>query len=95
MSYGSKTIKIYTNEGVYIRMYGNPTSPCGIAIDDEGYSIVAHKDDVNSLSIYNPQGNEIHTVGKLNNLWGAALDPRDGSVFVVDRDANSVLKYSI
>ena len=68
---GSKTIKVFTNEGVYVRMYGNLTSPCGIAIDDEGYSIVAHRDegdgegDGNSLSIYDPQENKVPT------LWGS------------------------
>ena len=95
--YGSNTIKVFTKEGVYIRMYGHLNGPKRIAIDDEGYSFVTHHGELDGdcLSIYDSQGNKIHTVGKLNNPWGIALDPRDGSVFVADRGSNSVLKYSI
>ena len=47
------------------------------------------------LSIYDPEGNKIHTVGNLTNPFGTALDPRDGSVFIANRGANSVLKYCV
>ena len=40
-AYGSNTIKVFTKEGVYVRMYGDPNGPSGIAIDDEGYSLVS------------------------------------------------------
>eukprot|EP00731_Ephydatia_muelleri_P034056 Em0045g41a len=36
---GSNTIKVFSKEGVYVRMYGDPNVPIGIAIDDEGYSL--------------------------------------------------------
>eukprot|EP00731_Ephydatia_muelleri_P007889 Em0004g227a len=39
-SWAPNTIKVFTIEGVYVRMYGDPNHPNGIAIDDEGYSLV-------------------------------------------------------
>eukprot|EP00731_Ephydatia_muelleri_P008000 Em0004g338a len=91
---GSNTIKVFTKEGVYVRMYGDPNGPSGIAIDDEGYSLVSEFDG-NSLSIYDPEGNKIHTVGNLNTPYDTALDPRDGSVFIANYGAGTVLKYCV
>ncbi|KAL5496493.1 hypothetical protein EMCRGX_G012790 [Ephydatia muelleri] len=91
---GSNTIKVFTKEGVYVRMYGDPNSPIGIAIDDKGYSLVSEYIG-NCLSIYDPEGNKIHTVGNLKNPCGTALDPRDGSVFIANYGAYTVLKYCI
>ena len=93
-AFGSNTIKVCTKEGVYVRMYGDPKHPTGIAIDEEGYSLVSEYDG-NCLSIYDPEGNNIHTVGNLKNPHGTALDPRDGSVFIANYGANTVLKYSV
>eukprot|EP00731_Ephydatia_muelleri_P008234 Em0004g572a len=90
----SKTIKVFTKEGVYVRMYGDSNHPSGIAIDDEGYSFVSEYSG-NCLSIYDHEGNKIHTVGNLKNPWGTALDPRDGSVFIANWGANTVLKYCV
>ena len=91
---GSNTIKVFTKEGVYVRMYGSPNHPSGIAIDDEGYSLVSEYRG-NCLSIYDPEGNKIHTVGNLEIPYGTALDPRDGSVFIANYGANTVLKYCV
>eukprot|EP00731_Ephydatia_muelleri_P008167 Em0004g505a len=93
-AHGSKFIKVFTKEGVYVRMYGDPNYPSGIAINDKGYSLVS-KYSGNCLSIYDPEGNKIHTVGNLKNLYGTALDPRDGSVFIANYFACTVLKYCI
>ena len=93
-AYGSNTIKVFTKEGVYVRMYGDPNGPSGIAIDDEGYSLVSEYGG-HCLSIYDPEGNKIHTVGNLMNPYGTALDPRDGSVFIANKSANTVLKYCV
>ena len=90
----STTIKVFSKEGVYVRMYGDPNGPIGIAIDDEGYSLVSECSD-HCLSIYDPEGNKIHTVGNLKHPMGTALDPRDGSVFIADYGANTVLKYCV
>ena len=75
-------------------MYGDPNGPMGIAIDDEGYSLVSEYWG-DCLSIYDPEGNMIHTVGNLDYPNDTALDPRDGSVFIVNYGANTVLKYCI
>ena len=93
-AYHSNTIKVFTKEGVYVRMYGDPNGPTGLAIDGEGYSLVSEHDG-NCLSIYDPEGNKIHTVGNLKNPWGTALDPRDGSVYVTNSGAGTVWKYSV
>ena len=93
-AHGSNVIKVFTKEGVYVRMYGDPKNPMGLAIDDEGYSLVSENIG-HCLSIYDPEGNKIHTVGNLKNPYGTALDPRDGSVFIADYGANTVLKYSV
>eukprot|EP00731_Ephydatia_muelleri_P007922 Em0004g260a len=91
---GSNTIKVFTKEGVYVRMYGDLNCPIGIAIDGEGYSLVSEFRG-HCLSIYDPEENKIHTVGNLNNPWCTALDPRDGSVFIANYDADTVLKYCV
>ena len=92
-AFGSNTIKVFTKEGVYVRTYGDPKGPIGIAIDGEGYSIVSETGINNCLSIFDPQGNTIHTVGNLNHPRGTALDPRGGGVYVVNYNAATVLKY--
>ena len=91
---GSNTIKVFTNEGVYVRMYGGPIGPRGMAIDSEGYSLVSEYSG-HCLSIYDPEGNKIHTVGNLKKPYGTALDPRDGSVYVTNYGANTIMKYSV
>ena len=91
---GLNTIKVFSKEGVYVRMYGDPNGPTGLAIDDEGYSLVSECWG-DCLSIYDPEGNKIHTVGNQENPWGTALDPRDGSVFIANYGANTVLKYCV
>ena len=91
---GSNTIKVFSKEGVYVRMYGDPNCPRGLAIDGEGYSLVSENSG-HCLSIYDPEGNKIHTVGNLYHLCGTALDPRDGSVFIANNGANTVLKYCV
>ena len=93
-AFGSNTIKVFTKEGVYVRMYGDPNRPIGIAIDDEGYSLVSEYSG-NCLSIYDPEGKKIRTVGNLKNPRGTALDPRDGSVFIANCGAHTVLKYCV
>ena len=93
-AHGSNTIKVFTKEGVYVRMYGDPKYPTGLAIDEEGYSVVSENGG-HCLSIYDPEGNKIRTVGNLKNPYGTALDPRDGSLFIANNGANTVLKYCV
>eukprot|EP00731_Ephydatia_muelleri_P000327 Em0001g327a len=57
-------IYVFTLDGTYVRSYGNLKDPSGIVNDEEGYSLV---NDFRGgcLSIFDPQGNKIHTVGNL------------------------------
>ena len=47
------------------------------------------------VSPSDPEGNKIHTVGNLNTPCDTALDPRDGSVFIANYGAGTVLKYCV
>ena len=85
----SNAIKVFTKEGVYVRMYGEAKEPfIGISIDDEGCSIVSECD---GISIYDPQGNKIHTVDI--EPFSTSLDPRDDSVYVVNYSSGTIFKY--
>ena len=83
----------------YSKPYGVVTSLN--SIDEKGYSLVRgnclsiYDPQGNKLSIFDPQGNKIHTVGNLNGPRGVALDPRSGSLYVTNFEANTVLKYSV
>ena len=81
-------------EGTYVRSNGDVKHPTGIVIDEEGYSLV-NEWTGHCLSIFDPQGKKIHTVGNLNNLDGVMLDPKSGSLYVANCCANTVLKYSV
>ena len=85
---------MFTKEGVYVRMYGDPKCPIGIAIDDEGYSLVSEWSGT-CLSIYDPEGIKICKVGNLNKPRDIALDCKDDSVFIAKYGANTVLKYCV
>ena len=89
----SNTIIVFTVEGVYVRKYGNLNRPIGIAIDDEGCSIVGEY-GCHSISIFDPKGNKVYTlVNLINHPYGTALDPKDGSVYVANYGAKTVVKY--
>ena len=83
-------IKVFTFEGTYIRSYGDVKGSFGIVIEKEGFNLVNEKD---CLSIFDPQGKKIHTVGNLNCPRGIMLDPKSGSLYVTNSGANAVLKY--
>ena len=94
-AYGSNIIKVFTlNKGTYVRSYGDVNAPSGIAVDEEGYSLVSEMGS-NCLSIFDPQGNKIHTFGNLKQPGGVILDSISGSLYVANCGANTVLKYAI
>ena len=62
-------------------------------IDEEGYCYVNELTG-NCLSIFDPQGNKIHTVGKLNGPRGVMLDPKSGSLYVANCGAKTVLSQN-
>ena len=66
----------------------------GIVIDEEGCSFVAEGAD-NCVSIFDPQGNKVHTVGNLNDPRGIILGSKSGSLYVANCCDNTVLKYSV
>ena len=57
--------------------------PFGIVIDEEGYSLV-NEYSANCLSIFDCQGNKVHTVSNLNIPRGVILDPKSGSLYVAN-----------
>ncbi|KAL5510574.1 hypothetical protein EMCRGX_G006139 [Ephydatia muelleri] len=81
------TIKVFTPEGTYVRSYGSSCSS-RIVIDEEGYSLVTEYSG-HCLSIFDSQGHKVHTVGNLNGPNGVMLDPKSGSVYVANTDANN------
>ncbi|KAL5503170.1 hypothetical protein EMCRGX_G010078 [Ephydatia muelleri] len=89
---GSNTIKVFTKEGVYIRKYGDLKGPRGIAIDSDGYSFVTEYEG-KCISIFDPQGNKVHTVGVLSP-FGLALDFVNNSLYIANYGASIVVKYS-
>ena len=94
-SWDPSTIKVFTHEGSYIRSYGDIINgPCRIAIDEDGYSFVSEETG-NCLSIFDPQGNKIHTVDNLDIPGGVALDPISGSLYIASPCTNTILKYSL
>ena len=93
-AFSFNTIKVFTPEGTYVRLYGDVKSPSGIFIDEEGYSLVNEMTG-NCLSIFDPQGNKVHTVGNLNEPRGVILDPKSGSLYVANCGVNTVLKYLV
>ena len=59
------------------------------------YSLVTEHHD-KCISIFDPQGNMINTVkGNLINARSVLLDPKSGSLYVVNSGADTVLKYSL
>ena len=91
-AYGSNTIKVFTPEGTYVRSYGDVKGPSGIVIDDEGYSFVSEN---KCLSIFDPLGKKIHTVGNIYSICGVALDPISGSLYIANSSTKTVLKCSM
>ena len=90
-AYGSNTIKVFTPEGVYLRMYGYVDGPRGIAIGQDGYSLVCDK----CLSIFDPQGHKIHTIEDLQQPSGITVDPKSGSIYIVFFNSNNVSRYAL
>ena len=89
----TKIVTIFTPEGQYICQYGQPhvNEPRGVAIDSAGNSLVVNNRR-NSLSIFDPHGNYIHSIGGFKYPIGVAV-ASNGSVWVADTDNNRLVKY--
>ena len=90
---GSNTVSIFTPEGQYICQYGqcHLDRPTGIAIDSANNSLVVNYSG-NSLSIFDPHGNYIHSIGGLCHPIGVTVSS-NGSVWVADTHNNRLVKY--
>ena len=86
-------VNVFTPEGQYIRQYGQShlNEPCDIAIDSAGNSLVVNNSG-DSLSIFDPHGNYIHSIGGFKNPVGVAV-ASNGSVWVADYANNRLVKY--
>ena len=93
-AYGSNTVKVFTPEGTYLRMYGDMVGPMGVDIDEDGYSLVSEGRG-NCISIFDPQGHKIHIVGDLRSPQGIAIDTKRGSFYVANCGGSNVLKYTM
>ena len=80
----SNIVNVFTPEGQYVRQYGQShlRSPFDIAIDSAGNSLVVNNSG-DSLSIFDPHGNYIHSIGGFKNPVGVAV-ASNGSVWVAD-----------
>ena len=63
-------------------------------IDEEGYSLV-NEFGGNCLSIFDSQGNKVHTVGNLNAPRGVLLNSETGSLHVTNSVGNTVFKFNL
>ena len=89
----SNSVIVFTSCGQYLCKYGQTQiqHPRGIVIDSAGYSLVTSYRS-STLSIFDPSGKFIHSIGGFKNPCGVSLSP-DGSVWVVDTGNNRLVKY--
>ena len=86
-------VAVFTPEGQYIRQYGQShlNNPYGLAIDSTGNSLVVNYDE-KSISIFDPHGNYIHSIGGFKYPVGVTA-ASNGSVWVADTGNNRLVKY--
>ena len=88
------SVTVFTPTGQFVRRYGGSeiSDANGIAIDPSGYSLVTSWNN-NTLSVYDPSGGLVHSIGGLYNPHGVSVSP-DGSVWVVDKWNKKLVKYN-
>ena len=97
--FNSGCVKVFTADGKYLEEYGNNAlkNPTGIAIDEEGYSIVTDYYNSNTsycyshFHVFDPEHKKVHSVQNFKRAYGVALD-KDGCIYIADHD-NRVMKY--
>ena len=90
----SSSVTVFTPSGQFVRQYDktHTNSPSGIAIDPSGYSLVNNYRSNGTLSIFDPSGRFIHSLGGFIYQYGVSVSP-DGSVWVADRGNHRLVKY--
>ena len=85
----SNSVTVFTPSGQFVRKYDQThlQNPVSIAIDSAGYSLVANN---GHLSIYDPSGRFIHSIGGFSRPCGVSVSP-DGSIWVADTVNNRLL----
>ena len=90
----SSSVYVFTPTGQFVRHYGGSeiSITSGIAIDPSGYSLVTNRSN-NTLSVYDPSGGLVHSIGGFKYPYGVSVSP-DGSVWVVDTYNDRLVKYN-
>ena len=79
----SNSVSVFSPNGDLIRQYDHKhlSDPTDIAIDSSGYSIVLNYGS-GLLSIFDPKGQFIRSIGEHTNPWSVAISPTDGSIWL-------------
>ena len=90
-------VVVFTPSGQFVRQYADGQQHMlidarGIAIDSSGYSLVTGYSD-DTLSVFNPNGILVHSVGGLNRPRGVSVSPTDQSFWVADSYSHKLVKY--
>ena len=92
--YNEGYVAVYSQTGKYLRDYGKGQlkSPWGIAVDEEGYSLVSEYRRGGQLKIFSPEGKLIHCVGNLQFSSGVCIN-NDSNIFVTSEIDRKVYKF--
>ena len=92
--YNEGYVVVYSQTGEYLRDYGKGQlrDPCGIAVDEEGYSLVSEYKDGGQLKIFSPEGKLLHSVGNLQCSSGVCIN-NDSNIFVTSEIDKKVYKF--
>ena len=87
----SHFVAVFTLFGQFVCRYKQQIDlPVGVTIDPSGFSIVRDYAR-HSLSIFDPCGKFVNSIGGFNNSYGTAV-AADGSLWVADKDNNRLVK---
>ena len=94
-SLGTGSIVVYTPEGQFVEEYGQGqlVSPAGIAVDEEGFSLVAEYNSTSSrLQIFDSSHHLVRTVTGLNHLLDVTIS-KDGGIYVAEQSNKKLVIY--
>ena len=87
---------MYTPEGQFVEEYGQGqlVYPVGIAVDEEGFSLVTEHNSTSSrLQIFDSSHHLVRTVtGLYNNSYDVTIS-KDGGVYVADCNNKKLVIY--